>query len=232
MRIVAAFAEPKSIEAYFDVGEGIEPHAIGLLAERLGFDDYELTGVQSVAADGSGREPALEVSPLRCHRHPAAIMQIVLQPDGRTLCIQARHRRHETIQDVDVDETHREVRVDVLVGIPRADPFAGHVSFAVDFSVVRVRLDLPLGDRQVVGGGKAFWVRREGVAGDIAHASAEEVLARLERYVAALRRSSPEQAASPGAPVAPVAPVAPAAGAASRRARWRQRAWRRPIVVP
>jgi hypothetical protein len=229
MRIVAAFAESKSIEAYFDVSDGIEPHAIGVLAERLGFDDYELTGVEPVSADVSGREPTLEVAPLRGHRHPAAIMQIVLQPDGRTLRIQARHRRHETVQGVDVDETDRDVRVDVLVGIPRADPYAGRVSFALDFSVVRCRLDQPLGDRQVVGGGVAFWVRREGAAGDLAHASAEEVLARLERYAAAVRGSFPGHAVPAGAVGAG---VAPAAGAGRRRPRWLLRAWRRPVVVP
>ncbi len=229
MRIVAAFAESKSIEAYFDVGEGIEPHAIGLLAERLGFDDYELTGVEPVSADVSAREPALEVAPLRCHRHPATLMQIVLQPDGRTLRIQARHRRHETIQGVDVDETDRDVRVDVLVGIPRADPYAGRVSFALDFSVVRVRLEKPLGDRQVVGGGKVFSVRREGSGGDLVHASAEEVLARLERYAAAVRGSSTEQSVPAGAAGAG---VAPAAVADTRRPWWRPRAWRRPITVP
>jgi hypothetical protein len=229
MRIVAAFAESKSIEAYFDLGEGIEPRAIGRLAERLGFDDYELTGVEPVSADAGGREPALEVAPLRYHGRPATIMHVVLQPDGRTLRIQARHRRHETIQGVDVDETDRDVRVEVLVGIPPADPYAGHVSFAVDFSVVRVRLDQPLADRRVVGGGTVFSVRREGGTSDIAHASAEEVLARLERYVAALRGSSAGQASAPGALAES---GAPAAVADAGRARWQPGAWGRPVVVP
>jgi hypothetical protein len=233
MRMVAAFVESKSIEAYFDVGEGIEPHAVGLLAEHLGFDDYEVTGVEpvsaDVSADVSGREPALEVASMRCHGHPATIMQILLQPDGRTLSIRARHRRHETIQGVDVDETDREVRVEVLVAIPPTDRYAGRVSFAVDFSVVRVRLDQPLDDRRVVGGGTVFSLRGEEGTGDLAHASAEEVLARLERYVAALHGPSAEQPAPPDPLVASVAPAAPAG---TERARRRPRVWRRPIVVP
>ncbi|HYL51604.1 MAG TPA: hypothetical protein VEZ15_06520 [Acidimicrobiia bacterium] len=186
MRIVAAFAEPKCLEAYFDLGEA-DPEAIGLLAHGFGFDDYELTVVEPISVVGGGGEPELAVAPLLGHRHPAAIAQVVLEGDGRTLCIRARHRRHETIQEVDVDESDRDVCVRVFVAIPRADPYAGRVSFAVDFSVVRVRLEQPLGERRVVVGGTTFWPGGEALAPDVAHASAEEVLARLERYVAARR---------------------------------------------
>lgn len=187
MRIVAAFAEPKCLEAYFDLGEGTDPEAIGLLAHGLALDDYELTVVEPISLVVGGGEPELDVAPLLGHRHPAAIAQVGLEGDGRTLCIRARHRRHETIQEVDVDESDRDVCVRVFVAIPRADPYAGRVSFAVDFSVVRVRLEQPLGDRRVVVGGTTFWASDETLAPDVAHASAEEVLARLERYVAARR---------------------------------------------
>jgi len=222
-RIVAAFVEPKCIEAYFDLGVGTEPDAIGLLARGLGFDDYELTVVEPLSSVVGAGEPELDVAPPG-HRRPAAIAQVSLQPDGRTLCIRARHRRHETVQAVDVDESDRDVSVTVFVGIPGADPYAGLVSFAVDFSVVRVRLAQPLGDRRVIAGGSRFWPSDEAVAPDLAHASAEDVLARLEHYVAARGGSSGEHPAAAATAAASTmgAPEPPGGRSWSRR---------RPIVA-
>jgi hypothetical protein len=184
-RIVAAFIEAKTIEAYFD---GTDEGAIDELARRLGFDDYEVTEVEPLLADVDGAE--LE-PPLRS-AHPATITQVLMEPDGRTIRVQARHRRHEAVRAVDVSENEDDVRISLLVGAPEGDPFGGCVSFALGFSWIRIRLDGPLGEREVIRMGPApsATPRCDAPKSDVATASAEEVLARLERYAAKVRAST------------------------------------------
>jgi hypothetical protein len=186
-RIVAAFIESKAVEAYFDIDEGTDALAIGALAGRLGFD-YEVTEVEPVLARVGGPEPTAELDPPPRRSHSATITQVLMEPDGRTVCVQARHRRHEAVHAVDVSEDDHNVRIGVLVGVPEDDPFAGCASLALGFSWIRTRLDRPLGERRIVHAGSS--PGRDAPKNDVATASAEDVLARLERYAARVRASS------------------------------------------
>jgi hypothetical protein len=62
-------------------------------------------------------------------------------------------------------------------------------------------LEQALGDRRLVVDGTTFWPSDEAMAPDVAHASADEVLARLERYIAARRAAEGPPRDAPPAPV-------------------------------
>src|SRR5437868_5039910 len=76
--------------------------------------------------------------------HPGAITQASMQRDGRTLSMQVRHRRHETVATVAMTETDDAVEIEVDVGTPARDDNQEYVSFGVRFSTVEARLDRPL----------------------------------------------------------------------------------------
>ena len=99
-RIVAAFADAKSVEVYLDIAESAVPRAV--------------------------------------------------HPDGRTLSVQARHRRHETVESVEVEQTDDAVALTVLVGTADDDVRSQYVSLAVAFTWIDTFLDRPVGDRRII----------------------------------------------------------------------------------
>jgi hypothetical protein len=73
-----------------------------------------------------------------------------VHPDGRTLSVQARHRRHETVESVEVEQTDDAVVLTVLVGTAEDDVRSQYVSLAVAFTWIDTFLDRPVGDRRII----------------------------------------------------------------------------------
>jgi hypothetical protein len=146
-RIVSAFADAKTVEVYLEIGESVVWRDVAdQLAQRLGVDEYEVTRA----------EPLLTVPPADAdtigHRRlrPAAITQVRVHPDGRTLSVQARHRQDETVERVEVQQTDEAVAITVLLSAPDDDVRDHYVSFAVAFTWVDTTLDRPVGNRRIV----------------------------------------------------------------------------------
>jgi hypothetical protein len=146
-RIVSAFADAKTVEVYLEIGERVVWRDVtDQLAQRLGVDEYEVTRAEPLltvppaGADATGRR----------RLRPAAITQVRVHPDGRTLSVQARHRQDETVETVDVQQTDEAVAVTVLLSAPDDDVREHYVSFAVAFTWVDTTLDRPVGNRRIV----------------------------------------------------------------------------------
>jgi hypothetical protein len=146
-RIVSAFADAKTVEVYLEIGEDVVWRDVtDQLAQRLGVDEYEVTRA----------EPLLTVPPAgadatsRRRLRPAAITQVRVHPDGRTLSVQARHRQDETVETVDVQETDEAVAITVLLSAPDDDVRDHYVSFAVAFTWVDTTLNRPVGNRRII----------------------------------------------------------------------------------
>jgi hypothetical protein len=146
-RIVAAFADAKSVEVYLDIAESAVPRAVtDRLAQWLGVGEYEVTRAEAVPTEMAGSEKATSRGRLR----PVAITQVRVHPDGRTLSVQARHRRHETVESVEVEQTDDAVALTVLVGTADDDVRSQYVSLAVAFTWIDAFLDRPVGDRRII----------------------------------------------------------------------------------
>jgi len=146
-RIVAAFADAKSVEVYVDIAESAVPRAVtDRLAQWLGVGEYEVTRAEAVPTEVPGAEKATSRGRLR----PVAITQVRVHPDGRTLSVQARHRRHETVESVEVEQTDDAVALTVLVGTADDDVRSQYVSLAVAFTWIDTFLDRPVGDRRII----------------------------------------------------------------------------------
>jgi hypothetical protein len=146
-RIVSAFADAKTVEVYLDIAESAVPRAVAdRLAQRLGVTDYEVTRAQAVPTETVGSAAAISRGRLR----PAAITQVRVHPDGHTLSVQARQRRHETVESVEVEQTDEAVSLTVLVGTADDDVRGQYVSLAIAFTWVDTFLDRPVGDRQII----------------------------------------------------------------------------------
>jgi len=144
-RIVSAFADAKTVEVFLDIAESADPNAVtDRLAQWLGVTDYEVTRADAVPTEMLGKaEPAPHA---RLRR--ATITQVRVHPDGRALSVQARHRRHEAVERVEVEQSDEAVALTVLVG---ADDVRGqYVSLAVAFTWVDTFLDRPLADRRII----------------------------------------------------------------------------------
>jgi hypothetical protein len=154
IRVVAVFVEGKSVEAYLEIEDGVDDRRIDQWIAGFGFEHYELSDVELMPVRP---EPGVvaDVDPPTWPASVATITRVVAEPADDTLRIQVRHRRYETIQRIDVEETDHVVRVKVMVGVPHDDPHAPYVSFAVIFSWVRARLRRPLGSRRVTWDGAA-----------------------------------------------------------------------------
>ena len=68
--VVAGFLDAKTVEAYLDVDPGVEVHAVtDVLAQRLGFDEYEVTAVEwlrippAQTAASAAAEPSVPTTP-------------------------------------------------------------------------------------------------------------------------------------------------------------------------
>jgi hypothetical protein len=179
--VVAGFLDAKTVEAYLDVDPGTDVHAVtDVLAQRLGFDEYEVTAVEwlRIPPSQSTAAPAAEprvptaptpdptptpTAPLVAHApsptagtrsflrvHPGTITQVLVKPGGRTLSVQVRHRRNEAVAAVAVEETEETVTVAASVGTPDDDRRADFASFGVTFSWADADLARELGARRVL----------------------------------------------------------------------------------
>jgi hypothetical protein len=145
-RMVSAFSDAKAIEVYLDIAESADPRAVtDRFAQRLGVNDYELTRAEPLVTEPDGTAPPID----RGRLHPAAITQVRVPPDGRTLSVQARHRPDETVERVEIEETDEAVAITVLVSAPD-DVRDQYVSFAVAFTWVDTLLDSPVSDRKII----------------------------------------------------------------------------------
>jgi hypothetical protein len=145
-RIVSAFVYAKTVEVFLDVAEFAVPYeVVDQLAQSLGVDEYEVASAAPLATETGG-----VVAPARRRLRPAVITQVRVHPDDRTLSVQARHRPHETVARVEVDETDDAVTIAALVGSPEDDDRDQYVSLAVAFTWVDAILDRPVGDRQII----------------------------------------------------------------------------------
>jgi hypothetical protein len=146
-RIVSVFADAKTVEVFLDIAESAVPRAVtDRLAQWLGVTEYEVTRADAVPTEMVGNGNAISRGRLR----PAAITQVRVHPDGRTLSVQARHRRHETVERVEVEQTDDTVALTVLVGTADDDVRAQYVSLAVAFTWIDAFLDRPVGDRRII----------------------------------------------------------------------------------
>jgi hypothetical protein len=147
-RIVSAFADAKSVEVYLDIAESAVPRAVAdRLAQWLGVSEYEVTPAQTVPTEKLG---SADTNARQMHLRRAAITQVRAHPDGRSLSVQARHRRHETVESVEVEQTDDAVALTVLVGTSDDDVRGQFVSLGVAFTWVDTFLDRPLGDRRII----------------------------------------------------------------------------------
>lgn len=149
--IVADFMDAKTFEAFVDTDEDAEIHSVAkLIARRLGVNEYEVTEVEpsgAQTAEVSARE--VHNGGMRLvHVHPAAITRVfVHQPDERALYVQVRHRPHERIEAIAVNESDDTVELGVTVGTLEPD---ASVSLGVTFTWVPVILHRPVAARHIV----------------------------------------------------------------------------------
>jgi hypothetical protein len=149
VRIVSAFQHGKTVDVYLDVGNDVVPYeAAENLARQLDVTEYEVTHVVPLSI-GSGQRPSIE----RGLHRADAITQVRIHPDDRTLSILARHRPHETVERIEVDQTEESVSITVLVVTPDDRVRSQYVSLANAFTWMDTVLDRPLGDRRVISSG-------------------------------------------------------------------------------
>ena len=145
-RLVSAFVDAKTIEVYLDIAESADPRSVAdRFAQQLGVSEYELTRAEPLVTEPHGSASPSDRGRLR----PAAITQMRVHPDGRTLSVQARHRPDETVERVEIEEADEAIAITVLVGAPH-DVRDQYVSFAVAFTWVDTSLDNPVSDRQII----------------------------------------------------------------------------------
>jgi hypothetical protein len=148
VRVVSAFQHGKTVDVYLDLAGSVPPYeAAERLAGQLGVGEYEVTYVEPLpiaSAQGDAER--------RLHRADA-ITQVRLHPDDRTLSILARHRPHEKVERVEVEQTDESVSLTVLVVTPDDHVRSQYVSMATAFTWMDTVLDEPLGDRRVIRSG-------------------------------------------------------------------------------
>jgi hypothetical protein len=151
VRIVSAYQHGKTVDVYLDAGNDVAPYeAAENLARQLGVTEYEVTQVEPLSV-GCAQRPT---SDRGLHRADA-ITQVRIHPDDRTLSILARHRPHEAVERIQVEETDESVSITVLVATPDDQVRSTYVSFANAFTSMDTVLDRPLGDRRVIRSGPA-----------------------------------------------------------------------------
>jgi hypothetical protein len=213
-RIVAAFAGATTIDVFIDITDTAVPREVAAqLAQRLGVNEYEVARVEALPVPTLGSEAPMH----RVHLRPATITQVRVHPDDRTLSVQVRHRPHETVETIDVEESGDAVRIAVYVATLDDDVGNQYVSLAVAFSWIEAVLEREIGVRRILrqDPDHAFvrsrpvdetppvavpaWMRQEVAIEPVdtpRELSPEEVLARLE-HVAASARSNGERVREP-----------------------------------
>ncbi|MDQ1435664.1 MAG: hypothetical protein QOF59_2480 [Actinomycetota bacterium] len=146
-RIIAAFAGATTIDVYIDITDMAIPREVARqLAQRLGIAEYELTRVDALPVPALGSEATMH----RAHLRPATITQVRVHPDDRTLSVQVRHRPHESVETIDLEESDDAVRIAVFVAALHDDDSDRYVSLAVAFSWVEALLEREIGDRRIL----------------------------------------------------------------------------------
>jgi hypothetical protein len=149
VRIVAAYLHGKTVDVYLDAGNDVAPYeAAENLAGQLGVTEYEVTQVEPLSI-GSAQRPTID----RARHRADAITQVRIHPDDRTLSILARHRPHEAVAEIEVEETDESVSITVLVETSEDHVRSPYVSLANAFTCMDTVLDRPLGDRRVIRSG-------------------------------------------------------------------------------
>jgi hypothetical protein len=144
IRIISAFADETKIDAYLDFDGTSGLHEVAAdVARRLGVSEYEVTCVDPLCTG------AREAHPDRVPRRPADITQVRLDVDDRTLSVQVRHRPHETVDAVEVEQTDDAVMITALVA-PIDNVTERYASFGIAFTWVDTTLDRRLGSRRVI----------------------------------------------------------------------------------
>jgi hypothetical protein len=216
-RIIAAFAGATTVDVYIDITDTAIPREVaGQLAQRLAIAEYEVTRVDALPVPALGSEATMH----RAHLRPATITQVRALPDDRTLSIQVRHRPHESVETIDLEESDDAVRIAVFVAALHDDESHRYVSLAVAFSWVEAILEQEIGARRILRQDPDHGFVRSRPVDDVPTApvpawmrddvaiepepvvvepastarelSPEEVLARLE-HVAARARSRPDR---------------------------------------
>ncbi|MCU1466358.1 MAG: hypothetical protein JWM72_2286 [Actinomycetia bacterium] len=146
-RIVSAFAGATTVDVYIDITDTAIPREVaGQLAQRLGAAAYEVTRVDALPVPALGSEPTMH----RAHLRPATITQVRVHPDDRTLSVQVRHRPHESVETLDLEESDDAVRIAVFVDAFEDDASNRYVSLAVAFSWIEAILEREIGDRRIL----------------------------------------------------------------------------------
>ncbi|MCU1468640.1 MAG: hypothetical protein JWM72_4568 [Actinomycetia bacterium] len=149
VRIVSAFQHGKTVDVYLDVANhGAPLEAAENLARQLGVTEYEVTQVEPLSI-GSAPRPTVDGG---LHRADA-ITQVRVHPDDRTLSILARHRPHEAVERIEVEQTEDSVSITVLVATPDDHIRSPYASITNAFTWRDTVLDRPLGDRRVIRSG-------------------------------------------------------------------------------
>jgi hypothetical protein len=158
VRIVSAFADETTVEAYLESGGTADLREVAAdVARRLGVTEYEVTRVDPICngvtqgpnLNGAARRSAEAPNPDRTPRRPADITQVRIALDDRTLSVQTRHRPHETVETIEVMETDDAVMLTALVA-PPDNLGEQYASFGIAFSWMDTVLDRPLGSRRVI----------------------------------------------------------------------------------
>lgn len=145
VRIISAFADEARVDVYLDFDDtaGLG-EVVADVARRLGVSEYEVTCVDPLC-NGAARESNLD----RVPRRSADITQVRIHVDDRTLSVQARHRPHEMVDTVEVDETDDAVVITAFV-VPVDNVTERFASFGVAFTWVDTVLGRALGNRRVI----------------------------------------------------------------------------------
>jgi ribosome-binding factor A len=205
-RIVAAFAGATTVDVFVDITDTAVPREVAAqLAQRLGIKEYEIARVEALPIPTLGTEAPMH----RAHLRPATITQVRVHPDDRTLSVQVRHRPHETVETIDVEESGDAVRIAVFVAALDDDESNQYISLAVAFSWIEAVLEREIGARRILRQDPDHgfvrsqsvddapppvavpaWMRQEVAIEPVSAArelSPEEVLARLEHLAASAR---------------------------------------------
>lgn len=145
-RITAAFSDSKSVEVYVDAAQvGDVRDLAARLARSMRVDEYEITPVDAMRIGAPVQSPAV----VRGRARPVAVTRARLADDGRTMSLQARHRPHERVTSVDLDQDEDAVRVRISAATAD-DPRRHYASLAVAFTWVEVTLEEPLANRPLL----------------------------------------------------------------------------------
>jgi hypothetical protein len=145
IQIISAFADETRVDVYLESrGTASLREVAADVARRLGLSEYEVSCVDPLC-----NRAAIEPNPDRAPRRSADITQVRIDVDDCTLSVQARHRPHEMVDTVEVQQTDDAVMITALV-YPVDNVTERYASFGIAFTWVDTVLDRPLGNRRVI----------------------------------------------------------------------------------